>query len=578
MGKKKVLITVLQLSGCSLLFSAQAYSFGPAARTPSHPNPNKLTDSEYWRQTGITLKSLESNINDEVCLSSEQKFIGCVNALNYLISYAHPQRSLLPASTARGSKIIQSFGPLVVAEETKSAVPAPSSEKEAESSFEIWKRGKAQLEVESQAKAEIFQLTRNSRSQISFDEILDELWETTLSSPSVKKEDLSFVIASTINVYLNSAIDPHTRIEPYQQYLDDLNITVEQYGGIGTTLERRNGAFRILTPFEEGGALKAGLRYGDVITHVDGVSTENMRMDTLVASLKGPQGTLVQVRILRKGNPFEVSITRAMVVRKNFTARMLDDSRARMGYLRLLSFENKESCAKMEEEIKALESQGAQGLILDLRGNRGGSLEQAICIGGLFFGNKVSVKVKDLSDENSDFLERKSKRATPLTHLPMVTLIDGDSASASELVSGALQDYQRSWITGDRSYGKGTVQRPTPLNPWIYYWGTIQRFHQPSGRTNQLVGIIPDFPTLPFPGATEEDQFTLREADLFTNAVPQTGPAWEQTRPESLAKMKACLSETAKADQRYQELQDGAVAPDYRLLSAEDILYCDLSL
>ncbi len=166
----------------------------------------------------------------------------------------------------------------------------------------------------------------------------------------------------------------------------------------------------------------------------------------------------------------------------------------------------------------------------------------------------------------------------------MVTLIDGGSASASEILAGAFQDHQRSWIVGDRSHGKATVQGPDTSYPLsqkhkqVILYSTIARFYQPSGRTNQLVGILPDFSVDPTPNATAMEKYTRREEDNYT-ALPSVGNRWKQPRKAEIEKINQCRAARAaagnSADQHFQSQSEQAtVAPDYRLLVAQDILSC----
>jgi carboxyl-terminal processing protease len=212
------------------------------------------------------------------------------------------------------------------------------------------------------------------------------------------------------------------------------------------------------------------------------------------------------------------------------------------------------------------------GLVLDLRGNLGGLIDQAVCIGGLFLGREVVVKVKDL---DRDSFEELSSSKPAATDLPLVVLIDAGSASASEIVSGAIQDHQRGWLLGERSFGKGTVQ--ANMNFWndkIVFYRTVQRFYQPTGRTNQQVGISPDFEVPATPSATEEDRFRLREADIFPHGLGAVGPMWAQPRPEEARKVNGCVAGEKLADKVFAEAKARGHAVDYQLLRAEETLRC----
>jgi carboxyl-terminal processing protease len=258
----------------------------------------------------------------------------------------------------------------------------------------------------------------------------------------------------------------------------------------------------------------------------------------------------------------------------------------------------------MKTQVQALAAQGAQALILDLRANPGGIVQEAVCMGGIFVGNQKIVEMKRFSDqatrevnENAPGhpyfpLDDEHTRFTTLpfytTDLPMVTLINGSSASASEILSGALQDYKRSWLVGDRTYGKASVQindKPFSITdqlplfeePKMTLFSTEARFYQPFGRTNQIVGIVPDFSVDPIPHATEEQKFVLREADSYTNALPAVGAPWVNPRSAEIATISQCVKATGTAEKMYDAHKDDTIRGDFQVYSAEDILKCALS-
>jgi carboxyl-terminal processing protease len=233
---------------------------------------------------------------------------------------------------------------------------------------------------------------------------------------------------------------------------------------------------------------------------------------------------------------------------------------------------DRNACEVIGQKIEKLTADGAKGLVFDLRGNGGGLLDEAICIGGLFAGQKVIVKVKDL-EANS--FEDKPSFHDSITSLPLVILIDAGSASASEVVSGAMQDHRRAWILGERSFGKGTVQAPQPfLSRDIVLFRTIQRFYQPLGRTNQLVGIFPDFEVPATPDATADERFRLREADIYPHALKAESGDWKQPRPDEVSAVGACVAKDSLAKKAYAAAKAKKAAVDYQLLSAEEVLKC----
>lgn len=254
------------------------------------------------------------------------------------------------------------------------------------------------------------------------------------------------------------------------------------------------------------------------------------------------------------------------------------------GYIALENFADDSGCSTMAEAIKTFETQKVKGLVFDLRGNGGGMISQANCIIGLFIGKgKVAYKERYL-DENSDFKEYKTENEK-VTDLPLTVLIDGNSASASELVAIALQDYKRGWVLGERSFGKGTTQsglgfmlaeEDMPVTGFpllasvsgILMFTTQSKFYSPNGYTNQLATVVPDFEVPTFENATEEDRFYLREADLYANALKTDNEPRSTLRPEEVSKLKLCLEPNMKNNKNLFD-------EDYQITYAVELLKCD---
>ena len=270
---------------------------------------------------------------------------------------------------------------------------------------------------------------------------------------------------------------------------------------------------------------------------------------------------------------------------KNVEYSVINHREKLIGFIKLNSFIEK-SCDEMESAVRALTKQKVKGLILDLRNNGGGRLEQAVCITSIFIGpNKTVVVQKYLDASIKDRKEKTSEDAIQMTKLPLVTLVNARSASASEVVSGALQDYQRSLILGERTYGKATVQSrisleyfgdyKLPKDNGMYFMKTIARFYLPSGRTNQIVGIIPDIEAFDSPDPTEDDKVVFREEDSYLNSLPPAGPQYVPNRPKVIRAISECMAKSGKARKLYAVLSaHSPTIPDFQQLTAEDALSC----
>jgi C-terminal peptidase prc len=545
------------------------------------------TNEQYWNQTGLNFDIVKDKFKSS-CHKNQKSFIACIRALNDAALMLKPAAVFaLDSEVKAGSPII---GPLKKDYGTLKLYRykwVPNAKLAT-----YWPQYSHARDLQIKYGGELFE--QRLYQAVDFASILTDLKSEVLVGKLADSEGL--VAATLINSFLGSAVDPHTRIQPLAQIDDNSKSLDVSFVGIGAIVSSSNSQFIVQSPVLNSPAFVAGLKSNDVITSINGEKIEKKDLADITKALKGPEGSTVKVGLLRKGTPLEIQVIRGKVTIPNLQAQWLNDTQIPVGYIKLSSFMETDICEKMATAINDFQQKGAQGLILDLRQNGGGFMNMAICIGSLFLGKKLIVSQVDLKG-NQKFSYIGDKNA--VTKLPLVTLIDGGSASASEILSGALQDYQRSWLLGDRSYGKASVQaespwngisRPTNLrkrflswfdstsseqNQTIGLWHTISRFYQPSGRTNQIVGITPDFAVDPFPNATEEDKFVLREADLYTNALPPLGPTWKQPRAEQVSAISACMTSSGAAQQIFDKKRDDAISPDYRLIAAQILLNCD---
>jgi carboxyl-terminal processing protease len=394
--------------------------------------------------------------------------------------------------------------------------------------------------------------------------------------PNVIAEDASFNFGAPLKrAFLKEAVDAHAHIEPSEEMQDSMNDADQSFAGAGILLQVLGGKILVGSLVEGGPAEKAGVRANDQILSIDGATTTGMKTDKVVSLVRGPVGSTVKLRLLREGKELELAVVRDTVKQENLEAKVVSDLGRKIGVIRLRSFVDKSACGKMGQKILSMETNDhVEGFVLDLRGNGGGLIDQAVCMGGIFFGKKVVVKVRDL--QGGQFTELFGSLPAA-TNLPMVTLIDAGSASASEILSGALQDHERSWVLGERSFGKGSVQAPSPFlgNDRIMFYQTIQRFYQPKGRTNQIVGIEPNFVRPIKPNATDDERFALREKDYYPNALGAENAPWVETRTAKVSKIEACVNGAKLAEKKFAELSASGKAADYQLLSAQEVLGCD---
>ncbi len=285
-----------------------------------------------------------------------------------------------------------------------------------------------------------------------------------------------------------SELDPHSSFLTPELFKEFQVETKGEFGGLGITISIKDNILTIISPIEDTPADKAGLKAGDKIIRIDGKPTTNISLEEAVEKLRGKPGTKVTITIFREGTdkPFDVTITRDIIVIKAVKSRVIDN----IGYVRLTQF--KEDAAKeLKDAIKELEKEDIDGIILDLRNNPGGLLTEAVNVSSMFLPNgKTVVYTKD-REGNEKHLKTKLIGYND-TETPMIILVNEGSASASEIVAGALQDYKRALILGQTTFGKASVQTIIPMGNGSAIKLTTARYYTPKGRSIQNVGIKPD--------------------------------------------------------------------------------------
>ena len=383
-----------------------------------------------------------------------------------------------------------------------------------------------------------------------------------IRSQYVEEVDESELIDAAINGMLTS-LDPHSSYLSPDDAADMRVQTRGEFGGLGIEVTQEEGFVKVVTPMDGTPADEAGMEAGDFITHVDGESVLGLTLNEAVDLMRGPVGSEIVITVVREGEaePFDVSIIRDTIKLTAVRARTERDAVV----LRVSTF-NDQTYRNLESGLKEqIEEAGGRdaisGIVLDLRNNPGGLLNQAIKVSDAFLdkGEIVSTRGRDPADG-----ERFNATEGDLAEgLPIVVLINGGSASASEIVAGALQDHRRAIVVGTKSFGKGSVQTVMPLRGDGAMRLTTARYYTPSGRSIQALGVSPDiFVEQPRPSATEDEEEDDRpgrsEADL-RGSLDNDSLSEEELRT---------IEEDLKRAEEVAELRE----EDYQLAYAIDIL------
>jgi len=306
-----------------------------------------------------------------------------------------------------------------------------------------------------------------------------------------------------------SNLDAHSN---YLKTKDFKNLKVQtdgEFGGLGITVGIKDGALTVIAPIEGTPADKAGLKSGDIILKINDKSTLSMTIDEAVSIMRGKVGDPIDVTIVREGEakPLKINIVRGIITIESVYAKSIGED---IQYIRVTSFDKK-VVADVSDAIKKRKST-TKGIILDLRNNPGGLLNQAVGLVDIFVDKGKIVSQKGRHERDNETYSAKSSNT--LTKVPLVILVNGGSASASEIVSGALQDHKRGIVVGQNTFGKGSVQVVLPITKDEAIKLTIARYYLPSGRTIQAVGVKPDIEVFPGEVKTRKNEFALKEADL----------------------------------------------------------------
>src|SRR3954452_18577347 len=308
----------------------------------------------------------------------------------------------------------------------------------------------------------------------------------------VERPDKAKLIESAINGMLTS-LDPHSAYMGPNEFKEMQAETHGEFGGLGVEVTMEEGLIKVMAPIDDTPAARAGILANDIITQIDSEPVQGMTVNQAVDKLRGPVNSSVKLTIQRKEKRelIEVSLSRKIIQIRPVRARAEGD----IGYLRITQF-NEQTYAGLRTAIAEIATKigpdKLEGYVIDLRNNPGGLLDQAILVSDAFLTRGEIVSTRGRNDEATERYAARAKRQDLVGGKPLVMLVNGGSASASEIVAGALQDHQRATVLGTRSFGKGSVQTVIPLSDGGALRLTTARYYTPAGRSIQAKGIDPD--------------------------------------------------------------------------------------
>jgi carboxyl-terminal processing protease len=354
-------------------------------------------------------------------------------------------------------------------------------------------------------------------------------------------------------------LDPHSSFLTKEEHQELLIETKGSFTGVGIEITIRDNVLTVVSPIEGTPAYDAGVKAGDQIIGINDKPTNDMTLTDAVKKIRGPKGTKVKLTVRREGaeKPLEFSITRDVIPLKSVRSYLLTPD---IGYVRISSFQSKtdQDLASALEKIE--DGRVLKGLILDVRNNPGGLLSQAIKVSDLFLDSGLIVSTK--GRDESQNMEVSAQRNEKPRNYPIIVLVNGGSASASEIVAGALQDNKRALVLGTKTFGKGSVQTILPLSDGSGLRLTTAKYYTPSGKSIQLSGIMPDIKVEfepPVEKQEKEKRRFLREEDLKGHIPNETGEVPDQKKnggdEETEERVKILLEKDNQVRQALQLLQ-----------------------
>ena len=391
--------------------------------------------------------------------------------------------------------------------------------------------------------------------------------ELAQNSPSYTVEQY---VEAVLDGVLNS-LDPHSDYMSPDEWKEIMEQTNGGFVGIGVRIQmdEQAGLLKVIKPIEGGPSVDAGVQEGDYITHINGESMHGKTIDDYIEKLRGKKGSQVNITVDRPGTPHPITltVTRDTIEQSPVTYEVMND----IGYIRITSF-SKITTKKMEEAVADMQAKNPNlsGYVLDLRYNPGGVLGEAISVVDSFIDKGGIVATGDTSGTNLNFVQ--ARKGDIINGAPLVVLVNGASASASEVVAGALQDHGRAVIMGTQTFGKGSVQSVFPLG--AYFNGredgmkiTTQLYYTPSGDTIQNIGVTPDIRT-EFQGTASDGRIGTSEAAL-QGVIANPNQVQDTHETHSSCDASAISPDLDTIDQRLVfELRDGTREADYMLLCA----------
>ncbi|MBY0315696.1 MAG: PDZ domain-containing protein [Bdellovibrionales bacterium] len=500
---------------------------------------------DHWKTSRITFENSDLYFNPVKCFEIKDSFtLSCVEGFNAAARLSEPVQALVSLEYfnrySAHYKKLQNFGELFLVEQVKPVTVTSLKES-------LTLKGEMRNALFSASVAIQNKYKNGGDKPFSFASLIRDLRKTV---PASVPDPM--IVGTAITGQLTTQ-DPHAFLQPSSMSNDK---TEKEVIGVGVLVHYTNTGYDLREIIPGGAAEAAGFQQRDQILAINGEEINfSFKIDEVIKRLLGEVDTPVTLKLKRDGEIFETTVRRKPFTLKNTKSRLLEVGTKKVGVVSLFTFHDENACASIKEYSVKMLQQGAQALVLDVRNNLGGFVSEGDCVGKLFAGKSMQK-----NGSSSDLILGGNATGTPATEtqqlrdIPLVILVNEVSASATEMLAGGLQDYQRAWIVGEKTFGKGSMQDVVPFDGdplGTHMAMTTGLVYRPSGRPTQGQGVDPDIIIPAKKGMSELDRWAPREFDLFPDAQKVPLTTWEQPRKEEAQRLSQC-AERAPATGDYQ--------------------------
>lgn len=517
-----------------------------------------------WGDKKINFAFYKTLLNQKTCLTSNRHYLGCISSLRTLLEALDPalQIEARDLSPSTYSRIELNAGAFRVVRDFKQSNDQPVLSLQG-----YFSRQKAKKDNFIQQFTSAYAQEQNSH--LPSIEMTVQFIEKNYAIQSIESR-----VVDAVNEYFHVAIDSHSDYRSKAEIYSSM-FGSNRFVGLGIVQEPVPNGTILLRIVKNSGAERAGLRAGDVLTAANRKSLAGMKKAEISAAIRGSENTSIQLDILRNNRKYSIQVTRLKVETKNVESSVFSVYGKKFGYIRLESFMYQPACTEISEILQQFNRDQVQGAILDLRGNGGGYVHITNCLAGLFLGkNKVMGYFEERNSEGELQAKPTLTEMEQVFKQPLSVLIDSESASGSELLSGSLRDHNRALIVGQTSSGKGSMQAPVEELEEHVLYSTQGLFFLPSGRTNQTVGVTPHLSVFRDIVPSQEELYPMTERNMYIFPLEARSISVKKSQAfDTLQVPLKCIQ--AKDPQfLYKKTAKKNQLKDFQLLTAAAALSC----